>query len=138
MASYSIADMRAIGPFYAAKLKTVGIRSSSKLLERARTPRGRRQLAESAGIPSEYILNWANMADLMRVPGIAEDYSELLVAAGVDTVKELRRRNAANLVARMVAINEKKTYVELLPSEKRVIRWIEQAQALEPMMAYRD
>ena len=136
MASYSIAAMRAIGPFYAGKLKAVGIRSSSKLLDRARTPKARRQLAELSGIPPEYILKWANIADLMRVPGIAEDYSELLAAAGVDTVKELKRRNAANLVVRMTAANQQLEMVELLPSEKRVARWIEHAKLLEPMITY--
>lgn len=137
MASYSIAEMRAIGPFYAGKLKTVGIRSTAKLLERARTPKGRRQLAEASGIAPENILNWANLADLMRVPGIAGDYAELLAAAGVDTVKELKRRNVTNLVARLKLVNEQKKMVELLPSEKRVARWIEQANALEPMISYR-
>lgn len=137
MASYSIAEMRAIGPFYAGKLKAVGIRSTAKLLERARTPKGRRQLAEASGIAPENILNWANLADLMRVPGIAGDYAELLAAAGVDTVKELKRRNVTNLVARLKLVNEQKKMVELLPSEKRVARWIEQANALEPMISYR-
>lgn len=136
MISYSIADMRAVGPFYASKLRSAGIRSSRKLLERATTPKARRQLAEESGIPVEQILNWANLADLMRVPGIAADYSELLAAAGVDTVKELKRRNVANLVARMTAVNERKKLVELLPSEKRVARWIEHAKLLDPMISY--
>ena len=136
MASYSIAEMRAIGPFYASKLRAVSIRSSTKLLERARTPRGRKQLAEQSGIPPDNILKWANMADLMRIPGVAADYAELLAAAGVDTVKEFKRRNPANLVARMREINERKKLVELLPSEKRVMRWIEDAKLLDPMITY--
>ena len=136
MASYSIAEMRAIGPFYASKLKAASIRSSSKLLERARSAKGRRQLAEQTGIPPENILKWANMADLMRIQGVAADYAELLTAAGADTVKELKRRNAANLVARMRDINERKKLVELLPSEKRVLRWIEDAKLLERMITY--
>lgn len=136
MASYSIAEIRAIGPFYAAKLKASGIRSTSKLLDRARTAKGRRQLAEAAGIPPEHLLNWANMADLMRVHGIAADYAELLGSAGVDTVKELKRRNAASLVKRMEQVNGTKKLVDLLPSEKRVTGWIEAAKLLEPMITY--
>lgn len=136
MASYAIADMRAVGAFYTAKLKAVGIRSTAKLLEQARTAKGRKRLAEISGIPESYILNWTNMADLMRVRGIAEDYSKLLGAAGVDTVKELKRRNAANLVARMAAINERKKLVLLLPSEKRVAGWIEEAKTLDPMITH--
>lgn len=134
MSSYSIADLRAIGPFYSAKLKAAGIRSTARLLQRARTPRLRNQLAESSGIPLKNILAWAHLADLMRVNGIAADYAELLAAAGADTLKELRRRNAANLVARMAATNSQKPLVELLPSEKRVARWIEDARSLEPIV----
>lgn len=136
MASYSIADMRAIGPFYVPKLKAVGIRSTTKYLERAATAKGRRLLAEATGIPPEHILRWANLSDLMRVRGIAEDYAMLLDAAGVDTVKELKRRNAANLVARLAEINARKKMVDLLPSEKRVQSWIETAKALPPMISY--
>ena len=47
MASYSIAEMRAIRPFYAGKLKAAGIRSTTKLLERAATPRLRKALSEA-------------------------------------------------------------------------------------------
>lgn len=136
MASYAIADMRAIGPFYAGKLKKAGIRTTAKLLGRASTPKGRKQLAGQAGIPVDCVLRFASLSDLMRVPGVAADYSELLAASGVDTVKELKRRNASNLVARMAEVNRKKKLVELLPSEKRVARWIEEAAALEPMMRY--
>ena len=136
MASYAIADIRAIGPFYAPKLKSAGIRSTSKLLQRTRTPKLRKQLSAQAGIPPENVLKFANLADLMRVPGVAADYAELLQAAGVDTVKELRRRNPANLVARLAEVNRKKKYVDLVPGEKRVARWIQATGALEPMIRY--
>ncbi len=135
MASYSIASL-AIGPFYLNKIKAAGIRSTTKLLERTRTPRMRKQLAEATGIPHEQILKWANTADLMRVRGVAADYAELLAAAGADTVKELRRRSAANLVARMAEINARKKMVEALPSEVRVARWIEEAKLMEPMVTH--
>ena len=136
MASYSIAEIRAISPFYAAKLKVAGIRSTGKLLVRASTPKLRKDLAKATNIPMKLILEWANIADLTRVPGVALDYAELLVAADVDTVPDLKRRNACKLVARMVAVNETKKLVDLLPSEKRVARWIEAAKSLESGMDY--
>ncbi len=136
MASYSIAEMHAIAPFYASQLKAAGIRSTAKLLERAATPKLRKELALATNIPMQQILYWANIADLTRVPGIALDYAELLAAAGVNTVKDLGRRNSANLVARMTELNMQKRRVELLPSEKRVGRWIEAAKSLAPGMEY--
>lgn len=136
MESYPIAKIRAIAPFYAAKLKSVGIRSTRTLLKHTSTPKLRKELSDTTNIPIRLILDWANIADLTRVPGIALDYAELLVAAGVDTVKDLSRRNAANLVARMKDINRKKPRVDLLPSEKRVAGWIKSAGSLTPGMDY--
>ncbi|MYZ48398.1 DUF4332 domain-containing protein [Propylenella binzhouense] len=136
MASYSIARMRAVGAFYGAKLKAAGIRSTATLLERARTPKGRKLLAEQTAIPECEILRWANMADLMRVRGVARDYAELLEASGVGTVKALRHRNPSKLAARMQEVNKARALVEMLPSEKRIARWIEEAKSLDPMMTY--
>jgi predicted flap endonuclease-1-like 5' DNA nuclease len=134
--AYPIADIEGIGPRFESKLKTTGIRTTRALLERAKTPRGRRQLAEESGIKESLILKWANMADLMRVRGVAEEYSELLEAAGVDTVKELKRRNAANLVVKMTEVNASGKMVRLLPSEKRVLGWIANAKLLKAKMTY--
>jgi hypothetical protein len=136
MASYPLTEVEAIAPFYVAKLKSVGIRSTTTLLKRASTPKLRKELSEAANIPIKLILDWANIADLTRVRGIALDYAELLVAAGVDTVKDLSRRNAANLVARMGEVNGKKKRVDLLPTEKRVAGWIAAAKPLTPGMDY--
>lgn len=136
MVSYPIAKVGAIAPFYAAKLKAAGIRSTTTLLRRTATPKLRKELCEATNIPMKLILDWANISDLTRVRGIALDYSELLVACGVDTVKDLSRRNATNLVARMEEVNGKKQLVDLLPSEKRVCGWIASAKALAPGMDY--
>jgi len=136
MSSYPILDIEGIGPQYAEKLKAVGIRTTGKLLDRAKDPKGRKQLAEETGIDEARVLKWANMADLMRIKGVAEEYSELLEAAGVDTVKELKHRNAANLTAKMAEVNAEKKLVRLLPSEKAVTKWIEQAKTLPPTMTY--
>ncbi len=136
MASYPIAEIKAIAPFYTAKLKSAGIRSTTTLLQRTSTPKLRKELSEATNIPMKLVLDWANIADLTRVKGIALDYAQLLVAAGVDTVKDLGRRNAAKLVARMADINRKKHHVDLLPSEKRVAGWIAAAKSLKPGMDY--
>ena len=136
MASYSITEIEGIGPSFKKKLQKIGIRTTGKLLERAANPKGRRQLADESGIDEARILKWANMADLMRVKGVAEEYSELLEAAGVDTVKELKRRNAANLAEKMAEVNAKKKLVRLLPSEKRVDGWVAHAKTLDAVMTY--
>jgi predicted flap endonuclease-1-like 5' DNA nuclease len=93
-------------------------------------------LAEKTGLTTTQILKWANMADLMRINGVGEEYSELLEAAGVDTVKELRNRNAANLTAKMEEVNETRKLVRQVPALGNVERWIAQAKEMEPKLTY--
>ncbi len=134
--SYKIIEIEGIGPTYSEKLTGVGIETTDALLEACATPKGRQDLEEKTGIEGKRILRWANMADLMRVSGVGEEYSDLLEAAGVDTVKELRTRNAENLHAKMVEVNEAKNLVRSLPASSQVEKWIEQAKDLEPKLTY--
>jgi len=134
--SYSIDEIEGIGPVYAGKLQAIGIKTTDAYLERAKDPKGRKALAEETGIDDKRILKWANMADLMRINGVGEEYSELLEAAGVDTVKELKHRVPANLHAKMKDVNEAKKLVRQLPSESAVEKWVEQAKELPAIMTY--
>nr|WP_321483511.1 DUF4332 domain-containing protein [uncultured Cohaesibacter sp.] len=136
MTSYSIAKIEGIGPAYAEKLKAVGITTTNAYLEKAKDAAGRKALEEETGIDHARILKWANMADLMRIKGVGEEYSELLEAAGVDTVKELRNRNAANLAAAMKEANAKKKLVRQVPALGNVETWVAEAKELPPMMTY--
>jgi predicted flap endonuclease-1-like 5' DNA nuclease len=134
--SYPITDIGGIDGDVAMALKSAGIRSTMKLLEEARTVKGRKVLAEKTGVAEKQLLCWANTADRMRIKGISKEYAELLQAAGVDTVKELRYRSPANLAKAMADANKKHKLVRLLPSEKVVCRWIEQAQKLDLKIKY--
>ena len=120
----------------AAILKKAGIRSSERLLETARTVKGRKVLAEKTGFGEKQLLCWANIADRMRIHGVSKEYAELLQAAGVDTVKELKYRNPGNLAKAMADANKKRKLVRLLPSEKVVARWIENAKKLPLKISY--
>jgi predicted flap endonuclease-1-like 5' DNA nuclease len=134
--SYSIADLENIDPAAAAALRSIGIRTTDRLLELAKDPKGRKCLAEKTGYDPQSILRWANMADRMRIKGVGEPYAELLEAAGVDTVKELKYRNPAKLAKAMADANTKRKLVRLLPSEKTVTRWIEHAKKLQLKISY--
>ena len=135
MASYSIDDLP-IDAFYLPKLKAMRIRSTTSLLKHARTPKLRKELSEATGIPMKLILDWTNIADLTRVAGIAIDYAQLLVAAGVKTAKDLARRNPVTLTAKLAKANGEKRRVQLLPQERRLCRWIEAAKKIPPGMEY--
>jgi hypothetical protein len=134
--SYPITDIDGIDGQAAAILKSVGIRSTARLLESARTVKGRKLLAAKTGLDEKSLLCWANVADRMRIKGISREYAELLHAAGVDTVKELKYRNPCNLTNAMAEANKKQKLVRMLPSEKVVTRWIEHAKKLPLKITY--
>jgi predicted flap endonuclease-1-like 5' DNA nuclease len=134
--SYAIIDIQGIGPLMAEKLKKVGIRTTAKLLEAAKSAKGRKELAAKIGVDEKTILRWANLADRMRIKGVGEDYAKLLQAVGVDTVKELKYRNVAKLASAMREANQKSKLVQLLPSERRVQRWVDQAKQLPLKITY--
>ena len=76
------------------------------------------------------------MADLFRINGVASQYAELLENAGVDTVKELKHRNAENLAAKMAEINEEKKLVRRSPSAIVVQGWVSQAKKLAAKVSH--
>ena len=133
---YKIIDIQGVGEAYAAKLIPAGINTVDDLLEKGKTPKGRKELEDATGISGKLILTWVNHADLFRVKGIGPQFSELLEAAGVDTVKELGHRNAANLAAKMLEVNEEKHLVRRVPVEIEVQRMIDQAKELPGVMTY--
>ncbi len=134
--NYKIIDIEGIGEVYAPKLQAEGIETVEQLLDRCAAPAGRKELAEKTGIAEKLILKWTNHADLFRINGIAPQFAELLEAAGVDTVKELRHRVAANLAAKVAEVNEEKHLCGRVPVESEIQRMIDQAKELEPRMTY--
>lgn len=132
----SIIDIEGVGDAYAQKLKAAGISTTEALLEKGGTPKGRKELAEQTGISDALILRWVNHADLYRIKGVGSEYSELLEAAGVDTVVELAKRNAENLHQKMVEVNEAKKKVRKLPVQSQVSDWVEQAKQLPRAVHY--
>lgn len=134
--AYKIIDIEGIGDVYAPKLIEAGITNPKELLDKCAAPAGRKALAEETGISEKLILTWTNHADLMRIKGIGPQFSDLLEAAGVDTVKELRNRNAENLAAKILEINEEKHLVRRVPVLKEVVKMINQAKELPPVMTY--
>jgi len=134
--NYKIVDIEGIGDVFAAKLMAENVNTVEQLLDRCAAPAGRKELAEKTGISEKLILKWTNHADLFRINGIGPQFAELLEAAGVDTVKELRHRVAANLAAKLLEVNEQKNLCRRVPVESEVQRMIDQAKELEPRMTY--
>ncbi len=131
-----VTTIEGIGAVYAAKLEEAGILTTEDLLSSGGSRKGRKELVEKTGISDKLVLKWVNRADLMRVPGVGEEYSDLLEAAGVDTVKELRNRNPENLFNTLSSVNEEKSLVRRAPHLSEVEAWIASAKEMEPRVTY--
>jgi len=129
-------NIEGIGPKYAEKLQKAGVQSVEALLKSGSTPQGRKKLSEVADISGDLILEWVNHADLFRIKGVGEEYSDLLEEAGVDTVPELATRNAKNLFEKILEVNKQKKLVRKLPVLSQVENWIKQAKELPRTIQY--
>jgi predicted RecB family nuclease len=136
MSSYSLTTIEEIDVGEVTALKSMGIRTTEKLLEAAKSPKGRKDLAAKVKVEPQKLLRWANIADKLRIKGMGKEYAGLLREVGVDTVKELRYRNPAKLARTMADANKRRKLVRFLPSEKLVTRWVELARKLPQKITY--
>jgi len=133
---YKIQEIEGIGPAFGDKLAAANIANTDNLLKLCCDSKGRKNVSAKTGLSEKQLLEWANLADLMRISGIGPQFSELLEAAGVDTVKELRNRNAENLAAKMAEINKIKKLTRGMAAEKTVVGWVRQAKKLKPVITH--
>lgn len=132
----SVIHIEGIGKVYAGKLKGVGVGTTDALLAAGATPDGRKALVEQTGIGHGRILKWVNRADLFRVKGVGEQYSDLLAAAGVETVLELAQRVPEHLHGKLVKTNEARRLVRHVPTLDQVTEWVEEARKLNRVVSY--
>jgi hypothetical protein len=134
--TYPISEIDGLPSYAATKLKSLGIRTTDRLLEAARTVKGRKMLAAKTGFSEQQLLEWANFSDYMRVPGMGRAKVTLVRAAGVPTVRELALRNPARLAQNMKEVNVKRKLVRIMPSEKSIEQLIAKARKLQPKITY--
>lgn len=132
----ALVNIEGIGEKFADKLAEAKIGSTQTLLKRGATRKGRKEIAQATGVDSKKILGWVNRADLFRIHGVGEEYSDLLEAAGVDTVVELATRNAEHLFRKMIQVNDRRKLVRRPPALSVVGDWIKQAKKLPRVIEY--
>jgi len=131
-----LSDIEGIGPVIEAKFEKIGIKTVEGLLEKGASAKGRKEIVETTGIDSSKVLKWVNHADLYRIKGIGSEYSDLLEAAGVDSVPELATRKPDNLVKKLEEANAAKKLVRRVPTQKMVEGWVNQAKSLPKLVTH--
>jgi predicted flap endonuclease-1-like 5' DNA nuclease len=130
----SIGQIEGLDPKSATRLRKAGVRTTEGLLRVAASKRQRTELAERAGVEADRLLGWVQRADLMRIKGIGGEYADLLDAAGVSTIRALRRRSPTALAAAMAELNERRRIVRRLPTDAMVVQWVALAKEIEPLV----
>ncbi|MBD3229046.1 MAG: DUF4332 domain-containing protein [Candidatus Lokiarchaeota archaeon] len=127
-----VIDIEGIGPSTEKELKAVGIKTTEQLRREPLV-----EIVEATGLSPKRVYKWQCMADLFRIPRLAEEYSDLLFYSGIQTAKELSRQKSRplyNKLRRMAAKAEKEEGwagdVDKIPSEKTVKEWIKAAREL--------
>ena len=131
-----LVDIEGIGATSAATLKGVEVDTVEELLEKGSTPKGRATIAESSGISPKLILEWVNLADLMRMKGVGEE--------DVGSSRGGGRRHGCRTVNPECSESPSQTgggqrgqeAVRQLPSEAMVADWVTQAKALPRVVEY--
>jgi predicted flap endonuclease-1-like 5' DNA nuclease len=131
-----IIEIEGIGPIYSERLNEIGIQYIDELLDAGASRSDREALARQTEIPHRLILEWINLADLFRIDGIGEEWSDLLEEAGVDTVVELAQRNPINLHSTLDKVNESTNIVQRVPSVEQISDWVEKAKKLPSKIEY--
>jgi predicted flap endonuclease-1-like 5' DNA nuclease len=132
-----IEEVEGIGDVAGGKLRDVGINTTDDLLMAAGSAAGRAKVSGMTGISEGQLLKWANHVDLMRLPGVGSEYSELLEAAGVDSPAELAQRNAANLAQTFQELDAARpNWIRRIPSQETVEEWIAAAKGMEKAVSH--
>ena len=134
--SYTIDEIQGIGPTYKEQFTAANVTTTEALLEKCGTKLGRKAMAEVSGFTESQLLDWTNMADMMRINGVGGQFAELLKGTGVDTVKELATRNPKNLTEAMEKLNAEKHLAKTQPSLSMVMKWIDEAKTLAPAISH--
>ena len=132
----AIRTLRGVSGALADKLGAQGLGDSAAFLAKVTTPKARQELAQTLGVEAGAVLEVANRADLARIVGVGDVFSNLLEEAGVDTVKELAVRVPENLLAKLEKVNAAKKLAQRLPTAGQVKDWVDQAKKLPKLLEY--
>ena len=127
-----VIEIEGIGPEYAKDLKAVGIENTEQLRKAPLV-----EVVEATNISPKHVYKWICLSDLFRLKRVAEEYSDLLFYAEIETVSEVAQQKSKDLLARVKRAAEdaeKKPGwhgdVEKVPSESDVKQWIKSAKDL--------
>ncbi len=130
--TYRLSEISGVLHTHITNLATMGINDTDDLLTQCGTPNGRERIKHATKIPVEDLMRWAKRAELMRISGMGNEQATLLVASGVDTLMELRRRVPTDHHDKLEGEKETLFIVKSRPSANTIRDWVVSAKQLQP------
>ena len=127
-----VIDIEGIGKEYAKDLKKVGIETTEDLRNVPLIA-----VVEKTEISPKLIYKFQCLSDLFRLKGVAEEYSDILFYAEVETVKEVSKQKPKDLLSKIKKAAEKAEKkpgwhgdINKVPSLNNIKEWIKSAKKL--------
>ena len=118
-----------IGSVFTSRLNALGYKTWADVLEKTGNSKEIKALEKEVKIGRQQLTAWTDRARLAGVIGKRAGVLDLLTAAGVNTPKKLKMRNAENLLVKLKKVNAEKEIVSRVPTTKQLKTWIEKAKA---------
>lgn len=124
-----IIEIEGIGKKYAGKLGRAGYDNVEDIVKL--TWEQINELAKKTKISAKRIDKWQEQADLISLKGIGPEFAEALNKIGIDSVKELARRNAESTLEKLKALDKRRSNIlRKLPTLAQVKEWVNKAKDL--------
>ncbi len=131
--SHQIEKIEGIGKSIGNFLRSIGIKTTTDLLDKCSTESGFQQVVKVSEVVEPVVKQWVIRADLMRVPDVNGQYAELMEVSGVMSVQDLANADAQELTEKMEAVNQRERCIPEsipLPDANQVKHWIKDAKTL--------
>lgn len=127
--NYMINEIEGIGNYYTMHLSESGILTTNDLLNRCSSDLKLAEFSKEIGISRKSIQKWVNMAELMSLKGIGEEYSELLLKLGIKDLDGLAKSELEKLYNKMTGQKELQKLVKKMPTKRQLKEWIGNAKS---------
>jgi len=127
---FQLKDFRGVDPEVIARLASRGIKTAGQMLAAGSTPARRAALARQTGLDEARVLEFVNLSDLARLPGVKGIRARLYYDAGVNSVEGLALWEPEALRRMLADFVERTGFEGTPPLPKEVSSTIENARAL--------
>ena len=122
---FKVIELKGIGPQAAKALEKAGYYYAEQLLKMNVA-----EVAKKTGLEAIRLQTWQDYVKMMKLKGIGPNYANLLHRddVGIANLGQLAKANPEDLLKKLTASNKKRHLVKVLPTLKKIQRWIEEAK----------